>query len=100
MLLTKSVSSTQECIVSRTLGEFTINYGQIVESVVTECIVSNVDAMDSSEQNNGMRCLAIWDSGATSSIITRNIIDKLKLKPVGVCQVAGIHGTEYEYLLC
>lgn len=44
-----------------------------------------------------MRCLAIWDSSATSSIITRNIIDKLKLQPVGVCQVAGIHGTEYEY---
>lgn len=44
-----------------------------------------------------MRCLAIWDSSATSSIITRNIIDKLKLQPIGVCQVAGIHGTEYEY---
>lgn len=26
------------------MGAFTINYGQIVESVVTECIVSNVDA--------------------------------------------------------
>lgn len=25
------------------MGAFTINYGQIVESVVTECIVSNVD---------------------------------------------------------
>ena len=25
------------------------------------------------------------------------VIDKLKLQPVGVCQVAGIHGTEYEY---
>ncbi len=80
------------------MGAFSINYGQIVESVVTECIVSNVDEEDSSKQNNGgVRCLAIWDSGATSSIITRNIIDNLKLQPVGVCQVAGIHGTEYEY---
>ena len=43
MLLTKSVSSTQEYVASRTMGAFTINYGQIVESVVTECIVSNVD---------------------------------------------------------
>ena len=79
------------------MGAFTINYGQIVDSVVTECIVSNVDAEGDSKQNNGVRCLAIWDSGATSSIITRNIIDKLNLQPVGVCQVAGIHGTEYEY---
>lgn len=79
------------------MGAFTINYGQIVDSVVTECIVSNVDAEDSSKQTNGVRCLAIWDSGATSSIITRNIIDKLKPQPVGVCQVAGIYGTEYEY---
>ena len=97
MLLTKSVSSTLEYIASRIMGAFTINYGQIVESVVTECIVSNVDVGDNSKQSNGERILAIWDSGATSSIITRNIIDKLKLQPVGVCQVAGIHGTEYEY---
>lgn len=78
------------------MGAFTINYGQIVECIVTECIVSCVEEK-SSNQNDGFRCLAIWDSGATSSIITRNIIDKLKLQPVGVCQVAGIHGTEYEY---
>ncbi len=79
------------------MGAFTINYGQIVESVVTECIVSNVDVGDNSKQSNGERCLAIWDFGATSSIITRNIMDKLKLQPVGVCQVTGIHGTEDEY---
>lgn len=79
------------------MGSFTIRYGQIVESVVTECIVSNVKTEDSSKLNEEIRCLAIWDSGATSSLITRNIIDKLNLQPVGVCQVAGIHGTEYEY---
>lgn len=41
------------------MGAFTINYGQIIESVVTGCIVSNVDAEGSSNQNNGVRCLAI-----------------------------------------
>lgn len=79
------------------MGAFTINYGQIIESVVTECLVSKVDADVDIKLNDGVRGLAIWDSGATSSIITRKIIDKLKLLPVGVCQVAGIHGTEYEY---
>ena len=56
------------------MGAFTINYGQIVESVVTECIVSNVDVDDSSKQSNGERILAIWDSGATSSIITATLL--------------------------
>lgn len=79
------------------MGAFTINYGRIVESVVTECIVSNVDVEGSYKQDDEERCLAIWDSGATSSIITRKIINRLKLQPVGVCQVVGIHGTEYEY---
>lgn len=79
------------------MGAFTINYGQIVDCIVTECIVSNVDTGDNCSQSDSVRCLAIWDSGATSSIITHKIIDELKLKPVGVCQVAGIHGAEYEY---
>ncbi|MBO4963750.1 MAG: retroviral-like aspartic protease family protein [Prevotella sp.] len=79
------------------MAAFTINYRQIVESVVTECTVSNVAVDDHTKLDDGVHCLAIWDSGATSSIITRDIIEKLNLQPVGLCQVAGIHGTEYEY---
>lgn len=79
------------------MGAFTINYGQIIDSIVTECIVSKSADDNPNKNEHSTKCLAIWDSGATSSIITRRIIEKLKLQAVGVCQVAGIHGTEYEY---
>lgn len=79
------------------MGFFTIRYGEIVESIVTECIVSKGNYENPKQDIDSTKCLAIWDSGATSSIITRKVIETLDLKPVGMCQVVGIHGSEYEY---
>jgi predicted aspartyl protease len=35
---------------------------------------------------------AIWDTGATGTVITQKIIDACGLKPVGMTMVSGIHG--------
>jgi hypothetical protein len=35
---------------------------------------------------------AIWDTGATATVITQKIIDAFGLKPVGMTMVSGIHG--------
>jgi len=37
---------------------------------------------------------AIWDTGATGSVITQNVIDACGLIPVGMTQVHGVHGSE------
>ena len=79
------------------MGAFTIRYGQLVENIVTECIVSKGEIENPRQNIDSTKCLAIWDSGATSSIITRKVIEQLNLQPVGMCQVVGIHGSEYEY---
>jgi predicted aspartyl protease len=41
-------------------------------------------------------CKGIWDTGATSSVITKNIVDKLNLKPVSKTQVCGVNGKSVE----
>lgn len=40
------------------------------------------------------RCTAIWDTGATSSMISEQIARALQLKPQGSVKVSGVHGVE------
>jgi hypothetical protein len=37
---------------------------------------------------------AIWDTGASASVITQDVVDSCGLKATGVLQVHGVHGTE------
>jgi len=36
--------------------------------------------------------VAIWDTGATGSVITQRVIDKCELKTIGVAKVHGVQG--------
>lgn len=38
------------------------------------------------------RCNAIWDTGATSSMISKKIAEKLKLHSTGKIKISGVHG--------
>lgn len=37
---------------------------------------------------------AIWDTGATNSVITQGVVDKCGLAATGIAQVHGVHGTK------
>lgn len=37
---------------------------------------------------------AIWDTGATASVITQAVVDACGLQPIGVVQTHGVHGTQ------
>lgn len=37
---------------------------------------------------------AIWDTGATNSVITKHVVDACGLKPTGMTQVRGVHGVK------
>ena len=37
-------------------------------------------------------CNAIWDTGATSSMISRRIAEQLKLHSIGKAHISGVHG--------
>jgi hypothetical protein len=36
--------------------------------------------------------MAIWDTGATNSVITQKVVDSCGLKPVGMKETHGVHG--------
>jgi hypothetical protein len=36
---------------------------------------------------------AIWDTGATASVITQRVVDACGLQPIGMVEVHGVHGT-------
>jgi hypothetical protein len=42
--------------------------------------------------DKSIQCDAIWDTGATNSMIAENVARKLLLRPTGKTTVAGVHG--------
>ena len=38
---------------------------------------------------------AIWDTGATKSCITQQVVDLAKLQPTGMTKVRGVHGEKF-----
>lgn len=44
--------------------------------------------------DKGTLCRAIWDTGATGSMIAANVAEKLKLKPCGETRIFGVHGSQ------
>ena len=37
-------------------------------------------------------CKAVWDTGATGSMISASMAKKLALAPTGITQISGVHG--------
>lgn len=38
--------------------------------------------------------IAIWDTGASGSAVTQDVVDRCGLKPIGITQVHGVHGMQ------
>ncbi len=50
-------------------------------------LVTPVEFTLPSDTLNKKRCQAIWDTGATGTVISQNIVDALNLKPIGLTLV-------------
>ena len=46
----------------------------------------------SGSTGDGLQCKAVWDTGATSSMISAAAAKKLALSTQGIIQIAGVHG--------
>ncbi len=57
--------------------------------ISTPIILKGKGTQAKSEKGN-----AIWDTGATSSMISASMAKKLQLIPIGVTQIAGVHGVQ------
>lgn len=60
--------------------------GKIADAIVTPVEVKNIFT------NSILDTEAIWDTGATNSVITKSTAAELGLKPVSMTKVRGVHG--------
>ena len=56
---------------------------------------SALSSLTPSPGPDAMKYVAIWDTGATNSAITQRVVDECHLKPTGMVQVCGVHGTAF-----
>jgi uncharacterized protein YchJ len=76
---------------------FTTSYRQKVNALITDIGISlpfNPTADQNNQQPSILKCAAIWDTGATNSVITEKMAGQLKLKPTSMVEVRGVHGVK------
>ena len=70
------------------VNSLTSNSVGIADAIITAVDVKNVDNSEVIETTG------IWDTGATNSVITKSISQKLGLIPISVAKVRGVHGIQ------
>ena len=69
--------------------------GGLLNSTVTPCKVGRAfNVADGLSNNTILDFNAIWDTGATGSVITQKIVDDCDLKPISMTEVRGVHGAQ------
>jgi len=70
---------------------FTWNHKHLANALVTEVHFSDVLQVHQ-KQISARTCQALWDTGATTTCISPQVVQDLNLKPITMRQVNGVHG--------
>lgn len=77
---------------------FTINYHCRVNALHSRCNISHAFNPDffppGTQPPLGVDCDAIWDTGATNTVITKEVAEALGLKPIGTTKVSHAGGVD------
>lgn len=77
------------------IHSFTTNYGRICNRPETSCLVSAAWLPeDRGAAPSMVEFNALWDTGATASVITQDVVTKLNLPPEGTTTVFHAQGSE------
>ena len=72
---------------------FNTAYGRRVRELVTEVrIFSAFNPSHPPDESQTKKYLAVWDTGATKSVITEKVVQECDLKPIGVTTVHHVEG--------
>lgn len=71
------------------MSSFNVAYNYTVNRLTSTCFVNSVYTNTIPEN---MRCKAVWDTGATMSCISHNVVEALGLVPVKAINVSGVGG--------
>jgi predicted aspartyl protease len=72
---------------------FTIKYNGLSREFKTDCLVCEAFDLKIGKEPQLFRFVALWDTGASMSAISKNVVDKLNLKPTGMAQVFHADGS-------
>ncbi len=86
---------------------FTINYPSRVDLLLTDVVVSDafdpkkIESLSDEAKPKGLKTRALWDTGATRSVITPSTVEQLGLIPTGsrIMQHAGGSGSVNTYVV-
>ena len=75
---------------------FTLDYSKQVKVLYTKVGISEAFPAGSAEvvQPDPEQLNAIWDTGATGSAITPEVVKALNLRPSGMCTISGVYGAK------
>ena len=79
------------------LRVLTVEYPRIVHILRSNVQITSVALFDD-QQSISDSFLAIWDTGATNTVISRTVIEALALIPTGVTMVNTSHGIHQSYV--
>lgn len=71
---------------------FRTEYSGITNVLFTDCQVALPLAVDKNPEKQFFLFKAIWDTGATNSVITDIVAKKVSLLPTGMTEAHGVHG--------
>ncbi|MCI6278226.1 MAG: retroviral-like aspartic protease family protein [Bacteroidales bacterium] len=71
---------------------FTVEYGKH-QRVIRSTVSLTTYSPDDKQNGDKVECTAIWDTGATGSVISRRIAERLSLSPVGKQLINHANGT-------
>jgi len=72
---------------------FTVRYSGLVNQLLAEIKIIKPQ-LGPQDRPKFIQVKAIWDTGATGSVITEKIVNILGLAPIGKVTVAGVHGEQ------
>ncbi len=72
---------------------FRVEYKVKAREIVTEVHLGLPSILPNGGVNSFVRFYAIWDTGATNTVITLKTINQLNLKPTGKATVSGVYKT-------
>ncbi|MGD2091322.1 MAG: retroviral-like aspartic protease family protein [Candidatus Aminicenantes bacterium] len=66
-------------------------YDHIVRELVTDAAIKSAAILVGEDEPIWINVKAVWDTGATQTVITNRIVKRLKLKPTGKAIVFGVN---------
>jgi len=82
---------------NKNINAFTVLYDEIVDVIYTDCGIKkpfNQEIKDGNHFSNIHKIKAIWDTGATTSVISKDVVKMLELSPIGKIKMFHAFGCD------